>query len=166
MSVLLLVLLLALGARRAGICRTWPWWIALAVLLPRTKRPLPNAAHCHPVGRYLARGYLLAPGSPVHAIHAKNCGRFHLCITDRIHIRANQARPCLLGVCSDVALLSDSDRQYAASESAELRAKRRARHWPVAAERKAALLIRGFGVRVPGGAPVLTWRFFLRVLDR
>ena len=25
------------------------------------------------------------------------------------------------------------------------------------------LLIRGFGVRVPGGAPVLTWRFFASV---
>ena len=35
-----------------------------------------------------------------------------------------------------------------------------ARHCPVVAGRKSrGLLVRGFGVRVPGGAPVLTWLF-------
>src|SRR6266516_3903575 len=29
-------------------------------------------------------------------------------------------------------------------------------------EFRSGLLIRGFGVRVPGGAPALTWAFFLR----
>jgi hypothetical protein len=63
-------------------------------------------------------------------------------MTERICRSGTWPSPCLLHVCSDVALLSDSARYQAAAKWAESR-----------------LLIRGFGVRVPGGAPVLTWGF-------
>jgi hypothetical protein len=49
---------------------------------------------------------------------------------------------CLLLVCSSAPVRPVSARHYAAGTRAEVR-----------------LLIRGFGVQVPGGAPVLTWSF-------
>ena len=70
--------------------------------------------------------------------------------------------PCLLHVCSDVAVPSDSARYQAAAKRAESRTKRHRQVlsgsiWTLSS----GLLIRGFGVQVPGGAPGLTWGFII-----
>jgi hypothetical protein len=67
-------------------------------------------------------------------------------------------RRCLLGVCSDVPVPFDSARYKAAAKYAESRTKRH--HRALSGSRRTqsnGLLIRGFAVRVPGGAPALTW---------
>ena len=63
--------------------------------------------------------------------------------------------PCLLHVCSAVALPSDSARYQAAAKWAESRTTRHSQALSGSTRmRNSGLLIRGFGVRVPGGAPV------------
>src|SRR6266851_9695495 len=62
--------------------------------------------------------------------------------------------PCLLGCRATI----DSGRYEAAAKWAESRTKWHGRTLSGSRRtRNSALLIRGFGVRVPGGAPVLTW---------
>jgi len=74
--------------------------------------------------------------------------------------RARHRRHVLLHVCSSVAVLSDCARYNAAAELAELRTKRHRQALAVGSRAENfGLLIRGFGVQVPGGAPVLTWHF-------
>jgi hypothetical protein len=70
------------------------------------------------------------------------------------------SRRCLLGVCSDVAVPFDSARYKAAAKWAESRTKRHGRALSGSSRtQNSGLLICGFGVQVPGGAPILTWGF-------
>src|SRR5712691_3580771 len=63
-------------------------------------------------------------------------------------------------VCSDVPLPFDSARYETAAKWPESRTKRHCQALSGSRRtRNSRLLIRGFGVRVPGGAPVLTWVF-------
>jgi hypothetical protein len=69
--------------------------------------------------------------------------------------------PCLLHVCSAVALPFDSVRYQPAAKWAKSWTKRHRQALPGSRRtRNSALLIRGFGVQVPGGAPDLTWCFY------
>ncbi len=95
----------------------------------------------------------VAPSNSMHRSGVPRCpAAMHL---------AEKRRPvCLLGVCSDVSVPFDSARYQATAKWAESRAKRHRRALSGSRRtRNSGLLIRGFGVRVPGGAPVLTWGF-------
>src|SRR5262249_43378270 len=84
-------------------------------------------------------------------------------IAHRTHRPGRFPCPCLLHVCSAVALPSDSARYEAAAEWADSRTKRYRQALPGSTRTlSSGLLIRGFGVQVPGGAPggpVLTWGY-------
>jgi hypothetical protein len=81
-------------------------------------------------------------------------------ITDRIGRLGTWPLPCLLHVCSAVAVPFNSARYQAAAKWAESRTKRHCQALSGSSRtRNSRLLIRGFGVQVPGGAPVPTWGF-------
>jgi hypothetical protein len=88
-------------------------------------------------------------------------------ITNRTHRSGNIWSPCLLRVCSDVAVPSDSTRYQAAAKLLESRTKRHRLALSGSIRTLGSgLLIRGFGVQVPGGAPVLTWGYASSGLPR
>ena len=81
-------------------------------------------------------------------------------ITERIGRLGTWPSPYLLHVCSAVAVSFDSVRYQAAAKWAESRTKRHRQALSgIRRTQNRGLLIRGFGVQVPGGAPVLTWYF-------
>jgi hypothetical protein len=81
-------------------------------------------------------------------------------ITGRICRLGTWPPPCLLHVCSAVAVRSGSARYEAAAKWAESRTKRHRQALSGSGRtRNSALLIRGFGVQVPGGAPVEVFAF-------
>jgi hypothetical protein len=112
-----------------------------------------------------ARKWPAAPGPPMvpaggrHAAASHPASALAAAVTGCIRLPRIGPPPRLLHVCSAVPVPFDSARYQATAES------RTERHGPAFSgtrrTQNSGLLICGFGVRVPGGAPILNWGFTL-----
>src|ERR1700733_2886428 len=127
---------------------------------PRASRPLTNAAFRDigpPNFLRCATIFGAAQYSVTHLLDSHAAGKLPTVSA----ARADECHP----VCSMFARLS----RYHLTASGTRRQRNRwssgqngiAKPYPAVGGRGTALLIRGFGVQVPGGAPVLTWAFSL-----